>query len=89
VVNDRLGGMDLVLVGDPKSGAVRAYRRDGRTFSPGRDDGELRDASGHVWKLTEEALISETEGLPRLDRLAGHLSLWFAWYGFFPQTEVY
>jgi len=89
VVNDRLGEVELVLIGDQKSGAVRAYRRDGRTFSPGRDDRELRDASGRAWRITEEALIPESEGSSRLDRLPGHIALWFAWYGFFPQTEVY
>lgn len=89
VVNDRLGDVEVVLTGDPKSGAVRAYRRDGRTFSSGRDERELRDASGQAWRITEEALIPETEGAPALARLPGHLSLWFAWYGFFPQTEVY
>lgn len=89
VVNDRLGEMELVLVGDPESGAVRAYRRDGRTFTPGRDGRELRESSGGEWRITEEALLPQSESSPRLDRVPGHLSLWFAWYGFFAQTEVY
>jgi hypothetical protein len=89
VVNDRVGGVDLVLIGDAKSGAVRAYRRDGRTFSPAREDRELRDESGTRWRITEEALLPQTDGAPRLDRVPGHLSFWFAWYGFFPQTEIY
>lgn len=87
LVNDRLGEVDLVLIGDPNSGAVRAYRRDGRTFAAGGDDRSLRDASGATWRITEEALVSE--GATRLDRVPGHVSFWFAWYGFFPQTEVY
>ncbi len=89
VVNDRLGEVDLVLIGDPNSGAVRAYRRDGRTFAPGRDERELRDESGSSWRITEEALLPEMATSSRLDRLPGHVSFWFAWYGFFPQTEVY
>jgi uncharacterized protein DUF3179 len=92
VVNDRLGEVELVLIGDPKSGAVRAYRRAGRTFSFNPDDGRLRDESGRGWRITEEALLPDAEApeaSPRLDRVPGHLSLWFAWYGFFPQTEVY
>jgi uncharacterized protein DUF3179 len=89
VVNDRLGDVDLVLVGDAKSGAVRAYRRGGHSFILGPDDRELRDESGRAWRITEEALLPKTEASPRLDRIPGHVSYWFAWYGFFPQTEVY
>jgi hypothetical protein len=92
VVNDRLGEVELVLIGDSKSGAVRAYRRDGRTFSPGRAAGELRDESGRAWRITEEALLADAAGQeapPRLERMPGHLSFWFGWYGFFPQTEIY
>ncbi len=89
VVNDRLGDVDLVVIGDPKSGAVRAYRRGGRTFAAGREDRELRDEAGRAWRLTEEALLPATGNAPRLDRVPGHVSFWFAWYGFFPQTEVY
>lgn len=92
VVNDRIGEVEVVVVGDPKSGAVRAYRRDGRTFAPGRQDRELQDGTGRAWRITEEALLADAQGPeapPRLDRLPGHLSLWFAWFGFFPQTELY
>ncbi len=92
VVNDRLGGVDLVVIGDPESGAVRAYRRDGHILSPGRDAGELRDETGRAWRITEEALLADAgdrQASPRLERLPGHVSFWFAWYGFFPQTEVY
>jgi hypothetical protein len=92
VVNDRIGEVEVVVVGDPQSGAVRAYRRDGRTFAPGSEERQLKDEAGRLWRLTEEALLPNAESqadLPRLDRLPGHLSLWFAWYGFFPQTEVY
>lgn len=89
VVNDRLGELELVLVGDPESGAVRAYRRDGRTFAPGRGGRELRDSAGQTWRIGEEALLPEAAGSPRLDRVPGHLALWSAWYGFFPGTEVY
>jgi len=89
VVNDRVGDVDLVLVGDAKSGAVRAYRRDGLTFSPAGDDSELRNEAGERWRITEEALLPESGSAPRLDRVPGHLSYWFAWYGFFPQTEIF
>src|SRR6185295_3109828 len=34
VINDRLGREPVVVVADPGSGAVRAYRRGDRTFAP-------------------------------------------------------
>jgi hypothetical protein len=92
VVNDRLGETDLVLVGDAESGAVRAYLRNGRRFSPGDHGRQLRDETGRRWQITEEALTAEPAGeqpLLKLERVPGHLSLWFAWFGFFPRTEVY
>jgi hypothetical protein len=93
VVNDRIGEVELVLLGDPKSGAVRAYRREGRTFSQAGESRELRDETGRGWRITEEALVAEsagsdTQGPARLDRVPGHVSFWFAWFGFFPQTEI-
>jgi hypothetical protein len=37
--------------------------------------------------VTEEALVGpDDQHLPRLN---GHLSYWFGWYAFFPNTEVY
>lgn len=89
IVQDRLGEVDLILMGDPKSGAVRAYRRDGRTFQAGAAAGELRDETGRVWKLTEESLVPGGEGAAPLPRLPGVVAFWFGWYGFYPQTEVW
>jgi hypothetical protein len=39
VVNDAVGGEPVVLVSDPESGAVRAYRRGGRSFRRAADGG--------------------------------------------------
>jgi hypothetical protein len=44
VINDRLGDTEVVLVADPESGAVRAYRRDGHAFQA--VDGALKDEAG-------------------------------------------
>lgn len=89
IVHDRLGDVELVLVGDPESGAVRAYRRDGRTFQAGTAPGELRDETGRVWKITEESLVPDVEGAAPLPRVPGVVAFWFGWYGFYPETEVY
>lgn len=92
IVHDRLGDVDLVLVGDPESGAVRAYRREGRSFQAGASSGELRDETGRIWKITEEALVpapAEGESAASLPRVPGVVAFWFGWYGFYPETEVW
>jgi len=99
VLNDRMGGpenTDLVLLGDPDSRAVRAYRRTGHTFKAGPDPGTLLDEAGQPWRVTEEALQppagTEPAGAEKttpLPRLPGHVAFWFAWFGFHPQTEVW
>lgn len=91
-VHDQLGDLELVLVGDPESGAVRAWRRTGQRFSLEENGRGLRDETGRRWQITEEALIAATapgEAAQRLERLPGHVSFWFGWFGFFPETEVY
>jgi hypothetical protein len=67
-------------------GAVRAYRRGEREFSPGPDDATLRDERGAVWRIEEEALVGP-DGT-RAPRLPGTLAYWFAWQAFHPETLV-
>ncbi|HEX6198891.1 MAG TPA: DUF3179 domain-containing protein [Thermoanaerobaculia bacterium] len=89
VVHDRVGDAHLVLLADPESGAVRAYRRGGHSFRRA-EDGGLVDEEGRPWRLTETALEPpEGAGLEPLPRLPGHVTFWFGWFGFFPDTEVY
>jgi hypothetical protein len=98
VVSDRVGEVDVVLIGAPDSGSVRAYRRDGHTFRPNAEAAEtellpdaLIDEAGRSWRLTEESLVPPpaAEGAAPLPRLPGHVALWFAWFGFHPQTDVW
>jgi hypothetical protein len=89
VINDALGGRAVVLVGDAASGAVRAYAGSERRFAPGAAADRLEDDVGRSWRVTEQALVPDATDATPLARLPGHLSLWFAWYGFFPQTELF
>ncbi|HTG36243.1 MAG TPA: DUF3179 domain-containing protein [Thermoanaerobaculia bacterium] len=93
VINDRLGEEPLVVVADPGSGAVRAYRRGGRTFAPrpGGAAGELVDGEGRRWTAGEETLAPAAPDpeAPALERLPGHVSFWLGWYAFFPHSELY
>jgi hypothetical protein len=68
-------------------GEVRAYYRQGETFTPGPDPDTLLDSDGQVWKITEDALLGP-DG-ETADRLGGHLAYWFGWFSFFPKTLIY
>ncbi len=78
------------LVGEvtySNGGEVRAYARDDHTFSPGPTPGEILDAAGATWQVTEEALLGpDGQTAPRIN---GHLAYWFGWYAFFPNTGLY
>jgi hypothetical protein len=90
VVNDRLGENHLLVVGDSQSGAVRAYRSGGRTFTPGSRPGELVDGTGVRWTAGEDSLApSGPEAFTPLERIPGHQAFWFGWFSFFPESELY
>jgi hypothetical protein len=78
--NDAIGDTPVVLIVDRDSESVRVYHRKQFTFAE-----NLKDNTGQQWMLREDALEAGNE---RLSRIPGHVSLWFAWFGFFPQTEL-
>jgi len=88
VVDDRVGEEPVVLVGDPASGALRAYARGAHAFRTG-PGGELLDEEGRRWSVGEESLATAEGAGPPLPRLPGHLADWFAWSAFFPDAELY
>ena len=88
VVNDEIGGLPIVLIADPTGGAVRAYRSEGRRFAEGPHGEVIEPATGASWSVAEEGLRPYLGG-PPLARVAGHRAYWFAWYAFFPETELY
>lgn len=82
VINDTVGALPVVLIGDADGRTVRAYERGARTFSP-----DLV-ADGAKWHITEDALVAQ-DG-ERLPRVAGHIAYWFAWNGYLgPASELY
>lgn len=88
VVNDRVGDVPLVLVGEAASGAIRAYARGERVFAASAQRGMLVDDQGQPWRVGESALEAVV-GESSLERIPGHVAFWFGWYAFYPQTEVY
>jgi len=90
VINDQIGGEAVVIVGDRAGGSVRAYRRGFLEFEDA-GSGRLQDGESRRWVAKEEGLrsLDETELPQSLERLPGQVALWFGWYAFFPQTEVW
>ncbi|MCX7382932.1 MAG: DUF3179 domain-containing (seleno)protein [Alphaproteobacteria bacterium] len=81
VINDRVGLIDVVLVGDGATETVRAYESGGRRFV---GDGEALRADDGVWAIAEDGLHGP--GGRTLARLPGHVAYWFAWNGYFGDT---
>ena len=79
VVNDQVGLLDVVLIGEATGGGVRAYEAQGRTFR--KDGPERLSAADGTWTVTEAALAGP--GGRSLARLPGHVGYRFAWEGYF------
>ncbi|MEM7527635.1 MAG: DUF3179 domain-containing protein [Pseudomonadota bacterium] len=75
VINDAVGDLSVVLVGEADGQTVRAYERGARQFESSIRGLSARD--GSAWEISEEALIGP--GGTRLPRVAGHIAYWFAW----------
>ena len=96
VLNDSLGGLNVVVLTQEASGAARVYERgtqkfslpqtDGSTLQPG---GTLTDGEGQLWSVTEESLMLVEDPGMRLQRLPSHMAYWFGWYSFYPATGIY
>ena len=95
VVNDMLGETNIVVLASEISQAATAYERGDQEFSRLQDDTStgvpmnLVDQSGHVWDVTEDALVNATDSSQTLARIPTHSSFWFGWFAFYPETELY
>lgn len=78
VINDAVGDVAVVVIGDDDTRSARAYERGSLEFA--RRDDALVSNDGAVWTLGEEAL-STADGRS-LPRVAGHVAYWFAWDGY-------
>ena len=87
VINDRVGVIQLVLIGDSESRTVRAYRSNGLKFNKHNESLDTIQENGNTWKVTETDLIRPDN--QRLSRLPGHLAFWFAWSGYLDKAEFY
>ena len=83
VINDQVGVIDIVLVGNAQTRTVRAYRRGKERFASDSQLDVLIDSAGSQWTLTEDALIAQ-DGRT-LARLPGHVAYTFAFDSSYPR----
>jgi hypothetical protein len=69
------------------NGANRVYESAGVRFVRRAADGRLVDSRGLPWRVSEEALESESDGR-RLPRIPARRAFWFGWFAQFPETEL-
>ncbi len=79
VINDKVGTLKVVLIGDAKSRTVRAYARGELKFSQSTKTDKI-SALGQDWMVLENQLVGP-DGT-KLSRVPGHISYWFAWDGY-------
>ena len=92
IINDSLGGVDLVVVSPDKGAGTRAYQRGGHRFVELQQNAGvavLLDETGQRWQMEEDGLVRADRETERLPRLPSRNSYWFGWYAFYPSTEVY
>ena len=97
IVNDVVGGEAILVLGSAASQGARAYYRGGSSFTLAPSDGDGRlgipsvivDADGGTWQVTEEFLVNTADESERLARIPTHMSFWFGWFQFHPDTELY
>ena len=96
VVNDVVGGTDVVIVGSPDSQSARVYLGEGRSFSPLIDDispsgvlAVIADSDGGRWRVREGSLVNEADPSLELARVPAHMAFWFGWFQFHRDTELY
>ena len=95
VVNDSVGGQDVVVAVAVGAGAARAYERGDNFFSAVppdetyRTDFVLRDDQGRLWEVREGALVLRDDPDRQLKRLSSQMAYWFGWYSFYPTTKVF
>lgn len=90
-VQAELGGVPIVLSRGRDAG-VRAFvarvAGDEIIFSRDADSGLVQDAGGSIWDLVSGRCTSGPRSEARLDSLAVTPVFWFAWSGFYPNTQV-
>jgi hypothetical protein len=90
VVNDTLGGIEIVALAGPGDYTAIAFERtvDGRTLLFRADEGAvIDDATESRWDLRGYALSGPLAGT-RLTFVPSHIEKWFSWAAYHPRTDL-
>lgn len=95
VVNDQLGGIDVVVAFDSASQMALPFARqvDDQILTFERREGafpfQLRDLeTGSTWTILGRAVDGPLAGT-QLTQVPAHNAFWFAWVTFWPETDVF
>ena len=96
VVNDTLGGKNVVIIASAMSSDARVFERGEETFTLGDSDSDdfavpakLTDSEGVTWTVSETGLTKTGDSDATLSRLPSFVAFWFGWYAFHPDTSLY
>lgn len=94
VVNDTVGGTDIVIAASGVSRAARVYQRHGLNFTAAPDAGihapaTLLDNAGAIWNVTETALVKADDPSATRPRIPTRTAFWFGWYQYHPHTALF
>jgi hypothetical protein len=95
IINDTLGGTDIVVIGSAQSRLGVAFNRQSSvdnkvlTFTPifNQLPIAMEDDEGNQWDINGKA-VSGVRLEEQLDTLFSYDAYWFAWVAFFPQTSL-
>ncbi|MBI4431031.1 MAG: DUF3179 domain-containing protein [Candidatus Omnitrophica bacterium] len=85
IVNDNIGGLDLVILYENKGGAIYTFERNAHNFVE-CGGSTVTDQNGQLWKIKEDALYSK-ESDKTLKRLPGQTALLSAWLTWYPESK--
>ena len=94
LINDTVGGLNVVVVASPESRAGRIYERGETVFSlPEADDPNMApttlvDETGAPWQVTESGLVNSADPSAVFPRIPSLTSFWFGWFQYHPDTAV-
>jgi hypothetical protein len=93
VVNDVIGGLPVLVVFDPESGASAVFDRNvnGRvlTFSPEAGLALTDAESGSAWDGLHGLAVSGPLAGHKLEPVKSTRSFWFGWKDWYPHTRVF
>lgn len=83
-IEDRIGGLDVVLLADRESRSVGIFARGDHQFTLA--DGKVKDEHGAAWRWPGDRLL---KGGDALNTFAIVPTFWFAWAAMHPNTDLY